>query len=261
MKIARYQHHGREGVGVVLDDSIDPAGDDILSPKPGDEAKIRLSEIRLLPPVRLNTKIICVGLNYADHIKESGVAAPEEPLIFAKLPNSVVGPAEAIVLPSFSQEVDFEAELGVVIGRRAKAVSVDEARDYVYGYTCINDISARDLQFSDQQWTRGKSIDTFCPVGPWIVTKDEISDPQVLGIRCLLNDEPMQDSSTSEMIFDVNALISFISQGITLEPGDLIATGTPPGVGFSRNPPEYLTAGDVVRIEIDGIGYLENRVR
>ena len=259
MKVARYSLDGRDGVGIVSGNEIVPAGTDVLSPVPKGDP-FPLPSLELLSPVGHHSKIICVGLNYADHAAEGGVKLPEEPLIFAKLPSSLIGPGRSIVLPSLSDEVDFEAELGLVIGRRARRVSVAEAREYVFGYTCVNDVSARNLQLRDQQWTRAKSLDTFCPVGPWIVTVDEIPDPQALSIRCLLNEEVMQDSSTAAMIFGVHELISFISQGITLEPGDLIATGTPAGVGFLRAPPRYLSRGDEVRVEIDRIGYLENSV-
>jgi 2-keto-4-pentenoate hydratase/2-oxohepta-3-ene-1,7-dioic acid hydratase in catechol pathway len=165
-----------------------------------------------------------------------------------------------VQIPPITTQVDYEAELGVVIGRTARAVSVQEALDYVLGYTCLNDVSARELQSGDGQWVRGKSLDTFCPLGPWIVTTDEIPDPQNLAIRCRLNGQIVQDPSTRHMIFSVAELVSFISQGITLEPGDVLATGTPPGVGIVRRPPLLLKPGDVVRVEIDGIGALENPV-
>jgi 2,4-didehydro-3-deoxy-L-rhamnonate hydrolase len=259
VRIARYQLGGRYGVGVIEGTHIIPAGDDLFAPTPDGEP-ISLAEIDFLPPVLTTAKIVCVGLNYADHAAEGGVALPDQPLIFSKLPNSLTGHGSPIVLSPLSEQVDFEAELGVVVGRRARGVSKEEALAHVFGYTCVNDVSARDLQHGDQQWTRGKSLDTFCPVGPWVVTSDQIPDPQALGIRCLINGEVMQDSHTSNMVFGVDEIISFISQGITLEPGDLIATGTPGGVGFLRRPPRYLATGDIVRIEIDGIGYLENPV-
>lgn len=213
-----------------------------------------------IAPIAEPNKIVCVGLNYRDHAEESGQPIPESPILFAKFPNTVIGPGEPIKVPSITKQVDYEAELGVVIGRVASEVSVEDALDYVLGYTCVNDVSARDLQFADGQWVRGKTLDTFCPTGPWIVTTDEIPDPQNLGIKCLVNGNVMQDSSTKQMIFSVAELVSFISQGITLEAGDLIATGTPPGVGFARKPPLYLQPGDVVRVEIEGIGTLENPV-
>jgi 2,4-didehydro-3-deoxy-L-rhamnonate hydrolase len=212
-------------------------------------------------PIDRPGKIVCVGLNYRDHAAESNDEPPSRPLLFAKWQTSLIGPGEAIVLPAISQEVDFEAELGVVIGRRARQVSVDDAVDFVAGYLCVNDVSARDVQRDDGQWTRGKSFDTFCPVGPRIVEAAEVSNPQALGIRCLVNGEALQDSNTSEMIFSVAEVIAFASEAITLEPGDLIATGTPAGVGFARTPPVFLRPGDEVTVEVDGLGSLTNPVR
>jgi 2-keto-4-pentenoate hydratase/2-oxohepta-3-ene-1,7-dioic acid hydratase in catechol pathway len=205
-------------------------------------------------------KIVCVGLNYRDHAEESGMEPPPRPLVFAKWPSSLVGPGEAIVLPEQAQEVDYEAELGVVIGKRAHKVSVEDALDHVAGYFCANEVSARDVQFADGQWTRGKSFDTFGPVGP-VVPADQIADPQNLRIRCILNGEVVQDSSTANMIFTIAEVIAFVSDGITLEEGDLILTGTPAGVGFGRKPPVYLEDGDEVTIEIEGVGSLTNPVR
>jgi 2,4-didehydro-3-deoxy-L-rhamnonate hydrolase len=205
-------------------------------------------------------KIVCVGLNYRDHAVESGMEIPERPLLFAKWPNALIGPGKPIVLPEQAKDVDYEAELGVVIGTRAQRVAVTHALDHVAGYVCANEVSARDIQFGDGQWTRGKSFDTFCPVGP-IVPADQVPDPQALGIRCVLNGEVVQDSSTAQMIFTVAEVIAFISDGITLEPGDLILTGTPAGVGLGRKPPVYLADGDEVTIEIDGVGSLTNPVR
>ena len=205
-------------------------------------------------------KIVCVGLNYRDHAEESGMEIPKWPLLFAKWPSSLIGPGRPIVLPEQAKEVDYEAELGVVIGKRAHRVSVTDALDHVAGYVCANEVSARDIQFADGQWTRGKSFDTFGPVGP-IVPADEVPDPQALGIRCVLNGKVVQDSSTAQMIFTVAEVIAFISDGITLEAGDLILTGTPAGVGLGRKPPVYLADGDTVTIEIDQVGSLTNPVR
>jgi 2-keto-4-pentenoate hydratase/2-oxohepta-3-ene-1,7-dioic acid hydratase in catechol pathway len=185
---------------------------------------------------------------------------PERPILFAKWPTSVVGPGAPIVLPPFSERVDYEAELGVVIGERARGVSRENAFEVVAGYICVNDVSARDVQFGDGQWTRGKSFDTFCPVGPALARRDAVPDPQALRIRCLVNGEALQDSSTAEMVFPVDELIEFISAAITLEPGDLIATGTPAGVGFARKPPVFLQPGDEVSVEIEGVGTLTNPV-
>ena len=205
-------------------------------------------------------KIVCVGLNYLDHAQEGGMELPKAPLLFAKWPNTLIGDGEPIVLPPEATEVDYEAELGVVIGTKAKRVSEADALEYVEGYICVNDVSARDLQFGDGQWTRGKSVDTFCPVGPRLVPREEIADPQQLGIRCIVNGEALQDSSTAQMIFSVAEIIAYVTRVITLEPGDLIATGTPAGVGVFRDPKVLLKDGDEVSIEIDGVGTLTNPV-
>lgn len=212
-------------------------------------------------PIEHPGKIVCVGLNYVDHAAESAMEVPKTPLLFAKWQTSLIGPGEAIRLPAATSEADYEAELGVVIGETVNGVSVDDALDTVAGYICVNDISARDVQMGDGQWTRGKSFDTFCPVGPELVPASEIPDPQALGIRCILNGEALQDASTADMIFSVAEIIAFVSAAITLEPGDLIATGTPPGVGFARKPPVFLADGDEVTVEIDGIGSLTNPVK
>jgi 2-keto-4-pentenoate hydratase/2-oxohepta-3-ene-1,7-dioic acid hydratase in catechol pathway len=205
--------------------------------------------------------VFCVGLNYRDHAQESNAPIPQQPVLFAKWTSAMIGPGESIVLPPDTQEVDYEAELGVVIGRKCGGVSAEKALDYVAGYVCVNDISARDFQRMDGQWVRAKSQDTFGPVGPCLVTRDELADPQALGIRCSVNGRTLQNSNTREMIFGVRELIAFISRGITLYPGDLISTGTPPGVGFAQKPPVFLQAGDEVAVEIDGIGRLSNPVK
>ena len=212
------------------------------------------------PPFEIG-KIVCAGMNYRDHAEETGIPVPERPVLFAKWTSAVIGPGEPIVLPGFTTEVDYEAELGVVIGRAARDVAVDDALDFVGGYVCVNDVSARDLQFADGQWTRAKSLDTFCPVGPAVVPAAEIPDPQALAIRCVVNGEALQDSSTAHMVFSVADLVSYASRGMTLHPGDLIATGTPAGVGFTRKPPVFLQVGDEVTIEIEGIGALTNPVK
>ena len=205
-------------------------------------------------------KIVCVGLNYRDHAAEGGMDLPKAPLLFAKWPNTLIGHGDPIVLPPESAQVDYEAELGVVIGTKARRVSERDALDHVDGYLCLNDVSARDLQFADGQWTRGKSPDTFCPVGPRLVPRAEIDDPQALAIRCIVNGEALQDSSTAQMIFSVAEIIAYASQVITLEPGDLIATGTPAGVGVFRDPKVMLQEGDEVSVEIEGLGMLTNPV-
>ncbi len=204
-------------------------------------------------------KIICVGLNYRDHAEEQGTPLPERPLLFAKWPNTLISAGDPIRIPSISQNVDYEAELGVVIGRRASGVSADDALDHVEGYVVANDVSGRDLQFADGQWVRGKSLDTFLPVGD-LVSASEVPDPQALPIRAILNGVVMQDSNTSNMIFGVAEVIAFISQAITLEPGDLIITGTPAGVGAFREPPVWMKPGDEITIEIDGLGSITNPV-
>ncbi|HEU4448574.1 MAG TPA: fumarylacetoacetate hydrolase family protein [Gaiellaceae bacterium] len=212
-------------------------------------------------PIERPGKIVCVGLNYRDHAEEQGLELPPRPLLFAKWQSALVGPGEPIVLPRATGEVDYEAELGVVIGTRAHGLSVDDAPSAVAGYVCVNDVTARDLQFADGQWTRAKSFDTFCPVGPALVPAAEVADPQALAIRCLVNGEPLQDSSTAHMVFSVAEIIAFVSEAITLEPGDLIATGTPAGVGYTRTPPRFLSPGDEVTVEIEGVGALTNPVR
>ncbi len=211
-------------------------------------------------PIDRPSKIVCVGLNYRDHAEEQGAPLPEAPLLFAKWQNALLGPGEPIVIPPIVTKCDYEAELGVVIGSRVRGASAENAMEAVKGYVCVNDVSARDLQFADGQWTRGKSPDTFCPVGPRLVPRDEIDDPQRLSIRAMLNGAPMQESSTSNMVFGVAELIAYITRTITLEPGDLIATGTPAGVGAFRDPPLYMQPGDEITIEIEGLGSLTNPV-
>jgi 2-keto-4-pentenoate hydratase/2-oxohepta-3-ene-1,7-dioic acid hydratase in catechol pathway len=218
-----------------------------------------LDSIDFLPAVYPG-KILAIGRNYVDHAIEGGAAPPEAPLLFNKLANSLNAHNAPIVLPPISAKVDYEAELAVVIGRRAKRVSETEALDHIFGYSLINDVSARDLQFGDGQWTRGKGLDTFAPLGPFITTRDEIRDVQALKIEGRLNGEVMQSSNTGKMIFKVAYLVSYLSQGITLEPGDVIATGTPEGVGIFRDPPVLLKAGDVFEVEIEGLGTLRNPV-
>lgn len=220
------------------------------------------SAVQFRPPIPRPSKIICVGLNYADHCREQNVPEPERPVLFVKFPSAMIGHEDAITWPEgASEQVDYEAELAVVIGRVAKNVPAAQAMDYVGGYTVIDDVSARDVQFADGQWVRGKSFDTFCPVGPVLVTPDEVGDPHALGIRSRVNGEVRQDSNTTEMIFKIPYLIEYISRTCTLLPGDIISTGTPDGVGVFMKPPVFLKPGDVVEVEIDGIGCLRNPVR
>jgi len=206
-------------------------------------------------------KIVAIGLNYLDHIRESQLPQPEQPLVFAKFPSSVTGPTDPIVVDvELTLQVDWEVELGVIVGRRMRNAAVGAALDYVFGYTVGNDVSARDVQFSESQWTRGKSFDTFCPIGPVVVTRDEIPEPQALALRTRVNGEVMQDSSTAEMLFGVAELLAFCSRSFTLEPGDLLLTGTPWGCGYFMDPPRALEIGDVVECEIERIGMLHNTV-
>jgi 2-keto-4-pentenoate hydratase/2-oxohepta-3-ene-1,7-dioic acid hydratase in catechol pathway len=218
---------------------------------------------KLLAPI-VPTAILCIGLNYRKHAEETRAQIPKFPVLFMKSPSAVQNPGDPIVLPRhlLSEQVDYECELAVVIGRQCKNVRRGQALEYVLGYTCANDVSARDWQkqYGGSQWCRGKTFDTFCPLGPAIVTKDELPDPQSLGIRTKIDGEAMQDWTTSDMIFDVPALIEFLSGSTTLLPGTVILTGTPHGVGMARTPPRWLTAGDTVTIEIDGIGTLSNPV-
>jgi len=209
--------------------------------------------------IGLPQKIVCVGLNYRDHAEEQGVALPERPLLFAKWPNALIASGDPIRIPPISANVDYEAELGVVIGRRARRVSTDDALEFVQGYVVANDVSGRDIQFADGQWVRGKSLDTFLPVGD-LVPASAVPDVQALPVRAVLNGEVMQDSTTANMIFGVAEIVSFVSQGITLEPGDLIITGTPAGVGAFRDPPVWMAPGDEITIEIDGVGSITNPV-
>jgi len=211
-------------------------------------------------PIPRPPKLICIGLNYRDHAAESKLAIPEVPTMFAKFPTAVIGPGQPIVLPKNSAKPDYEAEFAVVIGRRCRHVAEDRWRDCVFGYTILNDVSARDFQMATSQWMIGKTFDTFAPFGPAIVTADEIADPHNLRISLTLNGETMQNSSTSNLIFKLPQLIAYLSSVFTLEPGDIIATGTPAGVGFARKPPRWLKPGDEVRIQIEGLGELVNPV-
>ena len=218
--------------------------------------------LEFLPPVRAPGKIVAIGLNYAEHAAEGGLDVPEEPVVFAKFPSALLAHDGVIEWdPAVTAQVDYEAELAVVIGSPAREVSERDALDHVLGYTCLNDVSARDLQRSDSQWVRAKSLDTFCPMGPWLVTADEIPDPRDLTVRCRVAGEVRQEASTADMIFSVRALVARLSRAFTLLPGDVIATGTPPGVGMASDPPRLLRDGDVVEVEIDGIGTLRNTCR
>lgn len=274
MKVTQFKTKTAEGTrlgllkGDVIVDITEIAPDMISLIKAGSQAlhdaqkltaktAYALDAVEYLPVVNPG-KIIAIGRNYYDHAIEGGDEPPKSPLMFTKLLNSLNAHNAAVSLHSISQQIDFEAELAVIIGRRAQKVSEAEALDYVFGYSCLNDVSARDLQFSDGQWVRGKGLDGFSPIGPFITTKDEIPDPQALKIEGILNGEVMQSSNTKVMIFGVAYLIHYISQAITLEPGDVIATGTPEGVGVFRKPPRLLQNGDVFEVVIENLGTLRN---
>ena len=218
------------------------------------------AKAKLRAPIAHPNKITCIGLNYADHAREGGQEPPPAPIFFLKSHNTICGPGDPIKLPPNSTQVDYEAEFAVVIGKRGSRIAESDAHKYIAGYTILHDVSARDMQFADKQWYRGKSCDTFAPIGPWIVTPDEIPDPHNLRISLTLNGETMQDSNTSNLIFKVPFLISYLSQSATWEVGDVISTGTPPGVGFARKPPVFLKPGDTVSVTVEGIGTLTNAV-
>lgn len=292
MKLARYLHRGEQRYGALVTDRVVclpslaeglgkhfPASfEDFVAlgtkgvataekmmqtarEKQVECATSLLNEASLLPPIISPPKIICLGLNYRDHAEEQKATVPDEPVIFMKPHTAVIGPYSDIVKPSFVKQLDYEAELAIVVGRRAKNISVSEARSHIFGYTILNDVSARDIQFKDKQWTRGKSFDTFAPMGPCVAADNQLQDTSDLFIRTWVNGELRQNSSTTNMVLKVNQVIHQLSRVMTLEPCDVIATGTPAGVGFALKPePKFLEDGDVVRIEIEKIGVLENRV-
>lgn len=218
-----------------------------------------LQDVTLLAPLPKPGKLICVGLNYLDHAKETGAEIPKVPTIFNKFNTAVIGPGANIVLPRVSKAPDFEAEFAFVIGRGGRHIAKDNWKDHVFGYTLVNDVTARDYQRATTQWLMGKTFDTFAPMGPWIVTADEIADPHDLDIELEIDGEILQDSNTRELIFKIPDLIAFLSSVFTLEPGDVVSTGTPSGVGFARKPPRYLRAGEEITVRISGIGELKNR--
>jgi 2-keto-4-pentenoate hydratase/2-oxohepta-3-ene-1,7-dioic acid hydratase in catechol pathway len=231
------------------------------TPEEKRKATLKLSKVKVLAPVLSPPKIICLGLNYRDHAAEQKASLPDEPIIFMKPRTAVVGPDDAIVEPSFVKQLDYEAELAVVIGKKGKNIVAEEAEKHIFGYTCFNDVSARDIQFKDKQWTRGKSFDTFAPMGPCITTTNQICDPTNLRVRAWVNGELRQNGSTSNMVFNVYQIVHELSRVMTLEPCDIIATGTPSGVGFAMKPePKFLKEGDIVEIEVEKIGKLRNKV-
>lgn len=255
------------GFGILEDDDTVAvvAGDlhaFLADPRPpaADDERRRLADLEPTAPVTRPGKIICIGLNYRDHAAETGKPVPTEPIMFAKFANSLVGDGATVSVPAIVEDLDWEAELAVVIGRGGRDIPREQALDHVAGYACANDLSARVLQRSGGQWTRGKAIDGFLPMGPWLVTRDEVPDPQALSIRCVLNGDTVQDSSTSQMVFGVADLIAEISRTMTLEPGDVICTGTPPGVGMAMDPPRFLREGDEVAVTIEGLGTLTTTI-
>lgn len=229
--------------------------------KPTADAAVPLAKARLLAPIPRPPKIICVGLNYRDHAIESKMEIPKVPTIFVKFATAVIAPGDAIVLPKLSVKPDYEAEFAFVIGKGGRYISKDRWQEHVFGYTNLNDVSARDYQMATTQWTMGKTFDTFAPFGPAIVTADEIADPHALDIQMIINGEVLQSSNTSQLIFRIPELIEFLSSVFTLEPGDIVSTGTPSGVGFSRTPPRWLRAGDECVVKIAGLGELRNPVK
>lgn len=276
MKLITYSLDGVTKLGILAGDQISALPGSMLEfiqsgPQHLEAAKAALSEgwlpvfpahsARLLAPLPNPGKVVGIGLNYMDHCREQKVAVPDRPIVFTKFSTAIIGPEETITWSrSVTNQVDFEVELGVVIGKTASCVPLEQALQYVFGYTVVNDVSARDLQFSDRQWVRAKSLDSFCPLGPVIVTADEIPDPQALRLACRLNGQTMQDSTTAEMIFGVTELVSRLSHSFTLLPGDIIATGTPDGVGVFRKPQVFMQDGDVVEADVEGIGVLRNLV-
>ena len=265
MRVARFRHHGTIRTGLVRGSEIAPVGGDVLdvlaarSTEPSGPG-VALADVELLAPIAQPPKFLAIGLNYADHLAETGMEPPTFPMFFNKQRTCVIGPHDPIHVPRVSDRVDYEGELGIVIGRQCRHVPAERAPEVIAGYTVINDVTVRDWQMKSPTMTLGKSFDTHGPTGPWVVSVDEIPDPQDLRIRTWVNDELLQDASTKEMIFDCYEQIATLSTSFTLEPGDLISTGTPAGVGFVRTPPIFLKAGDTVRIEIDGIGTIENPV-
>jgi ureidoglycolate lyase len=279
MKLVTFLADGTERIGVVAGDSVvDLSGSalphdmvGLISAWPQVETEVRrfaqsakphyaLSQVRLKAPVPRPSKILAIGLNYADHIAETGREKPARQVWFAKMSSAVNGPFDPIQMPKVSNDIDYEAEFVVVIGKRCRHVAKEKAHEVIFGYCAGNDVSVRDWQYASPQWILGKSFDTHAPFGPWIVTADEVGDPHSLGIRCLVNGAIRQNSNTRELVFNVFDQIAHLSQAMTLEPGDIIFTGTPGGVGAAMKPPGYLKAGDVVRVEIDKIGALEARM-
>jgi len=292
MKLARYLHANMESYGVLVDHGITcllalpkalrypppltleelialgrkgiTVVEQLMRSSTRNEkrnATISLNDITLLAPLLSPPKIVCLGLNYRDHADEQGKAIPDEPIIFMKPRTAIIGPNQSIIRPKSVKQLDYEAELAVVIDEKGKNLSISDAKKHIFGYTAFNDVSARDIQLKDKQWTRGKSFDTFAPMGPCITTVNQIEDPNNLGIQARVNGELRQNSSTKNMVFNVYEIVHYLSEVMTLEPGDIIATGTPAGVGvFMRPKPKFLSPGDFVEVEIEKIGTLRNIV-
>ena len=273
MRIARFVDNGFERWGFVDGELVAPArnGQSLMDVLAFDEARleeearqvqptISLSDVRLLAPVPAPPQFIGIGMNYRDHAEETGQVLPSSPVMFPILINAISNPGDPIEIPPFTDSVDWEAELGVVVGRGGRNIPREEALNHIAGYLIVNDVSARDIQMGEGQWSRSKSFDTFKPMGPWIATTHELGDAGDLSVKLWVNDELKQSSSTSQLVFDVPDLVSLMSRALTLRPGMIISTGTPGGIGFTRKPAEFLKPGDVVTIEIEGIGRLSNPV-
>jgi 2-keto-4-pentenoate hydratase/2-oxohepta-3-ene-1,7-dioic acid hydratase in catechol pathway len=269
MRLARYEHGGVARTGVVRgDELVDVGGGDLVellaqgldAPAGNGAAGVALADVRLLAPVEQPPKFLAIGLNYADHVAEAHLETPEFPVVFTKLSSCVNGPHDDVQRPLVSDQLDYEGELGFVIGRRCRHVARADAPGVIAGYLAVNDVSVRDWQLRTPQWTLGKSFDTHGPIGPWIATADEVGDPHALDIRTWVNGELRQQSNTSNLIHDCYALVELLSTVCTLEPGDIVSTGTPAGVGMLMDPPQLLRAGDTVRVAIERIGAIENRV-
>jgi 2-keto-4-pentenoate hydratase/2-oxohepta-3-ene-1,7-dioic acid hydratase in catechol pathway len=271
MKIVNFELNGKPSLGVLKGDSIAPislglndllrrASERSLAGLESGPRSFPLREIRLLAPIQCPGKLVCVGRNYAEHARERGGEVPTQPIFFLKSNNTICAPGDAIVIPPVTSHVDYEAEMAVVIGKGGKNIPEGNAYEHVAGYMCMNDVSARDLQNADKQWFRGKSCDTFAPIGPWIVTQDEIPDPHKLRISLTLNGETMQDSNTGNMIFSIPFLVSYLSRTLTWEAGDILSTGTPEGVGGARTPPVFMKPGDSVSVTVEKIGTLTNPI-
>jgi 2-keto-4-pentenoate hydratase/2-oxohepta-3-ene-1,7-dioic acid hydratase in catechol pathway len=290
MKIAKYQYKGKEYYGIIQSEKLvclpdlaknydanlpltiedfiksettEENTDKLLSEMTSSELdafSVPLSKAKLLTPISSPPKILCLGLNYVSHVNETKEKRPEQPVIFMKPNTTIIGPNDKIIRRSFVKQLDYEAELAIVIGGQAKDIAISEAPDYVFGYTILNDVSARDFQFNGSQWTPGKSFDTFAPIGPWITTRKQISNINNLAIKTWVNQELRQDGNTKDMIFSVSEIIYHLSRIMTLQPCDIIATGTPSGVGMAMKPQKWLNNGDKVKIEIEGIGILDNTV-